>query len=82
MFLGKENKVAKIKCNNQSKRGWLRNYIYKKLILTFQYTIYNSIYEKLVLELQVIITSHYYQVRILKVILRVRKLGKTEWCDR
>ena len=47
MFLGKENKVAKIKCNNQSKRGWLRNYIYKKLILTFQYTIHNSIYEKL-----------------------------------
>ena len=74
MFLGKENKVAKIKCNNQSKRGWLRNYVYKKLILTFQYTIHNSIYEKLILELQV--SSHYYQVRILKVILEVGKLGK------
>ena len=41
MFLGKENKVAKIKCNNQSKRDWLRNYIYKKIILAFQY-IYNT----------------------------------------
>ena len=80
MFLGKENKVARIKCNNQSKKGWLRNYIYKKLILRFQYTIHNSIYEKLILELQV--WSHYYQVRILKVILEVRKLGKIEWCDR
>ena len=40
-------------CNSQSKRGKIRNYISKKLILTCQYTVYNSIYEKLILELWV-----------------------------
>ena len=65
MFLGKENKVAKIKCNNQSKRGWLRNYIYEKFILTFQYRIHNSIYEKLILELQ-----HGYKYKVI-----ITKLG-------
>ena len=40
-------------CNSQSKRGKIRNYISKKLILTCQYTGYNSIYDKLILDLWV-----------------------------
>ena len=61
-------------CNSQSKRGEIRNYISKKLTLTCQYTLHNPIYEKLILDYE----SNYSQARILKVILKVRKLGKIE----
>ena len=63
----------------------MRNYISEKLFshnacFFYLIVIYNSIHEKLILEFTGI--KVVYQARILKVILKVRKLGKIGWYHR
>ena len=55
-------------------------YSYTMLASFILFVICNSIHENLILEFTGI--KIIYQARILKVILKVRKLGKIEWCHR
>ena len=53
-------------------------YFHAVLASFISFVIYNSFYEKLILEFTGI--KVIYQAMILKVILKVGKLGKIEWC--
>ena len=53
-------------------------YFHTVLASFISFVIYNSFYEKLILEFTGI--KVIYQAMILKVILKVGKLGKIEWC--
>ena len=53
-------------------------YFHTVLASFISFVIYNSFYEKLILEFTGI--KVIYQAMILKVILKVGKLGKIQWC--
>ena len=66
-------------CNSQGKRRrggtlFLKSLFSDNACFFFLLVIYNSIYEELILCYWY--KSHYYQAMILKLILKVRKLGK------
>ena len=77
MFLAKKSskhKCVTVKVNER------KAYSYTMLASFILFVKCNSIYENLMLEFTGI--KVIYQARILKVILKVRKLGKIEWCHR
>ena len=55
-----------------------KTYSHTMLASFILFVIYSSIYENIIVELTGI--KVIYQDRILKVILKIRKLGKIEWC--